>query len=79
MLSLLITDLLMVLSILLLSVFMELTLLLLWICYQFQLSQELSFEANIRAKEMKKLYEQIRGQIERTNEAYKAKGNNNRK
>jgi len=34
-----------------------------------------SFEAKTRAKEMNKLHEQIRGQIEKTNEAYKAKAN----
>ena len=37
------------------------------------------FEAKIRAKEMKKLHEQIRVQIEKTNEAYKAKANKNKK
>jgi len=38
-----------------------------------------SFEAETRAKEMKKLHEQIRNQIEKTNEAYKAKANKHRK
>jgi len=38
-----------------------------------------SFEAETKAKEMKKLHEQIRIQIEKTNEAYKAKANKHRK
>jgi len=38
-----------------------------------------SFEVETRAKEMKRLHEQIRGQIERTNEAYKARANKHRK
>ena len=38
-----------------------------------------SFEAETRAREMKKLHKQIRNQIEKTNEAYKAKANKYRK
>jgi len=38
-----------------------------------------SFQAETGAKEMKKLHEQIRNQIEKTNEAYKAKANKHRK
>jgi len=38
-----------------------------------------SFEAETRAKEIKKLYEQIKNQIEKTNEAYKARANKHRK
>jgi len=38
-----------------------------------------SFEAEQRAKEMKRLHEQIRAYIEKVNEAYKAKANQNRK
>jgi len=34
---------------------------------------KVSFEAETRAKEMKKIHEHIRSQIERTNEAYKSK------
>jgi len=36
-----------------------------------------SFEAEPRAKEMKKLYEQVRAQIEKVNEQYKQKANQN--
>ena len=39
----------------------------------------ISFEVETGAKELKKLHEQISAQIETTNEAYKAKGNKNRK
>jgi len=38
-----------------------------------------SFEAETRAKKMRNLHEHIRVQIEKTNEAYKAKANKNRK
>jgi len=38
-----------------------------------------SFEAETRAKEMRKLHDQIRNQIEKTNEAYKARANKHRK
>jgi len=38
-----------------------------------------SFDAETRAKEMKKLHEQISSQMEKTNEAYKAKANKHRK
>ena len=38
-----------------------------------------SFEAENRAKEMRKLHEQIRGHIKRTNEAYKARANKHRR
>ena len=38
-----------------------------------------SFEVETRAKEMKKLPEWIRVQIEKTNEAYKLKANKHRK
>ena len=37
------------------------------------------FEAETRAKKMKKLHEEIRGQIERTNEAYNARANKHHK
>jgi len=40
---------------------------------------KVSFEAETRAKEMKKLHEQIRNQIEKTNEAYKTRANKHRK
>ena len=40
---------------------------------------QVSFEAETRAKEMKKLHKQIRNQMEKTNEAYKAKANKHRK
>jgi len=38
-----------------------------------------SFEAETRAKEMRKLHNQIRNQIEKTNEAYKARANKHSK
>jgi len=38
-----------------------------------------SFEAETRAKEMRKLHDQIRNQIEKTNEAYKARANKHRR
>jgi len=37
-----------------------------------------SFEAEIGAKEMKRLHEQVRGQIKKVNEQYKLKANKNR-
>jgi len=40
---------------------------------------KVSFEAEQRAKEMKRLYEQIRAHIEKVNKAYKTKANQNRK
>ena len=40
---------------------------------------KVSFEAEKRAKQMKKLHEQIRAHIEKINEAYKVKENKNRK
>jgi len=36
-----------------------------------------SFEAEARAKEIKKLHEQVRAQIEKVNEPYKQKANKN--
>ena len=45
----------------------------------FPAETRVSFEAKARAKEMKKLHEQIRVQIKKTNEAYKAKADKNRK
>jgi len=36
-----------------------------------------SFEAEERDKEMKKLHEQVRAQIKKVNEKYKAKANKN--
>ena len=36
---------------------------------------KVSFDAEKRAKEMKKLHEQVRAHIEKVNEAYKAKAN----
>jgi len=38
-----------------------------------------SFEAKTRAKEIRKLHDQIRNQIEKTNEAYKARENKHRR
>jgi len=38
-----------------------------------------SFEAEARAKEMKRLHEQIKNQIEKANEAYKARANKHRR
>jgi len=38
-----------------------------------------SFEAETRAKEMRRLHDQIKNQIEKTNEAYKARANKHRK
>ena len=35
----------------------------------------MSFEAKARAKETKRLYEQVRGKIEKVNEQYKLKAN----
>ena len=40
---------------------------------------KVNFEAETRAKEMKRLHEQIRTHIEKVNEAYKVKANQNRK
>jgi len=40
---------------------------------------KVSFEAEQRAKEMKSMHEQIRAHIDKVNEAYKAKANQNRK
>jgi len=39
---------------------------------------KVSFEAEKRAEEMKKLYEHIRAHTEKVNEAYKVKANKNR-
>jgi len=38
-----------------------------------------SFEAETRAKEMRKLHDQIRNQIKKTNEAYKASANKHKR
>ena len=40
---------------------------------------KVNFKAEQMAKEMKRLYEKIRAHIEKVNEAYKAKANQNRK
>jgi len=45
----------------------------------FPTESRVSFKAEARAKEMKKLQKQIRVQIEKTTEAYKPKANKNRK
>ena len=43
------------------------------------LESRVSYEAEERAKEMKKLHEEIRAKIEKTNEMYKARANKHRK
>jgi len=43
------------------------------------LESRVSYEAEERAKEMKKLHQQIRAKIEKTNEMYKARANKHRK
>jgi len=52
-----------------------------WYSFGFSSNFEsrVSFETKARAKEMKKHHDQIRSQIEKTNEVYKAKANKHRK
>ena len=51
--------------------------LLLFLPYSIPQEFTVSFKAEKRAKEIKKLYEQVRAQIEKVNEQYKAKANKN--
>jgi len=46
---------------------------------QLPIDCKVSFEAEKRAKEMKKLHEHIKAHIEKVNEAYKTKANKNRR